>query len=45
MRKPSTRLLNLAKRASYWSVALISHSATTRTWPIARNGSEHRSTN
>jgi hypothetical protein len=43
MRKP-TRLLNLFKRVEYCAVVLVSHSATIRTWPIARNGSRNGST-
>jgi hypothetical protein len=38
MRKHSPPL-KLAKRAKYWTYVLVSHSATIRTWPIAKNGS------
>jgi hypothetical protein len=44
MPKLKDRLLNLAKHATYWAAELISHAATIRTWPIARNGSGSRST-
>jgi hypothetical protein len=37
------RLLKLAKRARYWTYVLVCHSATIRTWPIARNGIDDES--
>lgn len=42
MRKDSP-LLKLAKRAKYWTYVLVSHSATIRTWPIARDGGDSES--
>jgi hypothetical protein len=38
MQRTRTRLVKLAKHIRYWSVALVSHSATIRTWPITKNG-------